>query len=76
MKKKDLVETRNKDTKALEKKLADLKAEALLSYAKIKSGKEKNTAKVRLIKRDIAQILTIITEKKLTERSAKADENI
>lgn len=69
MKKKDLLELKNKDVAVLEKKLNELRAEALLTFAKIKAGKEKNTSKIRPIKHDIAQILTIITEKKLTERS-------
>ncbi len=71
MKAKDLKQLRTKAIKDLEDLIRTKKQELLLSYAKIKAGKEKNTSLVRKISRDIAQLSTIVKEKEILERSKK-----
>lgn len=68
MKTKDLKQLRTKTIKELEGLVRDKKQELLLYYAKIKAGKEKNTSLIKKVRRDIAQILTIIKEKEILER--------
>lgn len=68
MKKKDLTDLRNKKTNELEKLLAKKRNELVNTYAKIKAGQEKNLKKAKNIRRDVAQILTIIREKELLEQ--------
>jgi ribosomal protein L29 len=71
MKRKDLTDYRGKKEVELAKIIADKKTELDLTRAKAKIGKEKNTSKLKVIKRDIAQILTILREKKIIEEEAK-----
>lgn len=71
MKKKDLTDLRNKEINELEKLLSKKRNELINTYAKIKAGQEKNLKKAKNIKRDIAQILTIIREKELLEKETK-----
>lgn len=72
MKTKDLKQLRTKTLKELTDIAKEKRREMLLSYAKIKAGKEKNTSLVKKIRKDIAQILTIIKEKEILERSKQA----
>lgn len=65
MKKTDLTSLRTKEIKELTKTLKDKKVELLKLTQKIKSGSEKNLKKGRLLRHDIAQILTIIKEKEI-----------
>ncbi len=67
MKINDLNSLRKKDIKDLESTLAKKKLEAENDFAKIKGGREKNLKKYRNLRRDIAQILTIIREKQIIE---------
>lgn len=67
MKKKDLTEIRSKDLKALEKLAFDKKVEASKAKMSIISGKEKNLLAFKNLRRDLAQILTIIREKEIIE---------
>ena len=67
MRKNDLNNLRKKDIKDLEGTLSKKKLEAGQDYAKIKGGREKNLKKYKSIRRDIAQILTIIREKQIIE---------
>lgn len=69
MKKKDLAELKSKTVKDLLKKEKDERTE--LRKITAKSAKEKNLKKVKMIKKNIAQILTIIREKKLNEKETK-----
>lgn len=71
MKKKDLTDLRNKKTSELEKLLAKKRHELINANAKIKAGQEKNLKKAKNIRRDVAQILTIIREKKLLKEETK-----
>ncbi len=69
MKTKDLKQLRTKTIKELEGLIKAKKQDLLLSYAKIKAGKEKNTSLIKRIRRDIAQLLTLVREKEILERS-------
>jgi len=71
MKKKDLLDLRSKKTGELEKLLSKKRNELINTYVKIKAGQEKNLKKAKNIRRDIAQILTIIREKELLKKEAK-----
>ncbi len=71
MKKKDLRQLRTKTIEEIKRLVAQKKQELLLYYAKIKSGKEKNTSMLKNIRRDIAQMLTIVREKEILERNKK-----
>jgi ribosomal protein L29 len=71
MKKKDLTDLRNKKTNELEKLLSKKRNELINTYAKIKAGQEKNLKKAKNIRRDVAQILTIIREKELLKKETK-----
>ncbi len=71
MKVKDLKQLRDKTIKELEDLVKTKRQELLLFYAKIKAGKEKNTSLVKKIRRDIAQILTLVKEKEILEKNKK-----
>lgn len=68
MKLKDLQNLRTKAVSELEKIVFEKKKEAALTHAKIKAGQEKNISKVKRIRRDIAQILTVIREREIMEK--------
>jgi len=68
MKKKDFIAMKAKEKNNLEKEILGKKKEITLLYAKIKSGQEKNTSKLRNLKRDVARILTLIREKEIFEK--------
>jgi len=67
MKKTDLEKTKDKTINQLEKDLVKKRKELILSDTKRKAGKEKNLKKAKLIRKDVAQILTIIKEKQIIE---------
>ncbi|MGB6838750.1 MAG: 50S ribosomal protein L29 [Microgenomates group bacterium] len=71
MKKKELQELRVKKIAELRKLLSKKKKEAEVTYGKIKAGQEKNLKKAKNLKRDIAQILTLIREKQFLEEEKK-----
>ena len=63
MKIKELKDIKTKDTKDLEKTVSKLRMDLSKNAVKIAGGKEKNLKKARNIKKEIAQILTIIKSK-------------
>jgi len=65
MKKKDLTELRVKEIKEIKEILSKKKLELDTLYSKLVSGGEKNLKKGKNLKKDIAQILTIIKEKEI-----------
>lgn len=65
MKIKQLQEIKNKEVKDLEAMISKLKIELSKNQVKIAGGKEKNLKKAWNIKKEIAQILTIMNESKL-----------
>ena len=70
MKRKDLSKLKEKSQKELIKLASDKKTEILKVIANIAAGREKNLKKASNLKRDHAQILTIIREKELIEKSS------
>lgn len=73
MKKKDLKSLRTKDIKELKKMVETKRSEAANSHVKRLAGQEKNLKKVKNLRREIAQLLTIIKEKELTEEVAEKE---
>ena len=62
MKKKDKEVIRTKDIGEVKKTLAERKAELKKVIAEVYGGKEKNLKKAKNLRREIAQILTILRE--------------
>ncbi len=71
MKRKDLGELRNKELKDLKKLSLEKAKEAGKVELEIKAQKEKNLKKARNLKKDLAQILTILKEKEILEKEEK-----
>ncbi len=63
MKKKELIEVKKKDIDELKKEVKVLMKKKILTKANILAGKEKNLKSAAHVKRDIAQLMTIIAEK-------------
>lgn len=74
MKIKDLQNLRTKDAKELYNLVKQKEVEYLKSKTEIKVGREKNLKKVKVIRKDIARILTIIKEKEIIGKEL-ADKN-
>ena len=74
MKKKDLSGTRSKTSKELTKLVEKKSLEYAKVRAAIKAGQEKNLKKVKLIRHEISQILTVIKEKEIVDKLEKKDE--
>ena len=68
MKRKDLVDLKTKEIKDLNKILADKKAELEKVMVNIRAQKEKNLKKASHLRRDVSQVLTLISEKKILEK--------
>lgn len=71
MNKKDLVSLREKNIDTLKTQVFEKKNEEEVVLARIYAGQEKNLKKAFLIKREIAQILTIIREKEIMEKEVQ-----
>ena len=71
MKKKQLKSIRAKEEKEIKKILDDKRKSASELYAKMKVGQEKNLRKVKMLRRDISQILTILREKEIKKGETK-----
>ena len=67
MKKMELNKLREKTLKQLKVQVAKDKLELMRIKSKVMVGKEKNLKKIKNLKREIAQTLTIIREKELIE---------
>jgi ribosomal protein L29 len=68
MKRKDFIDLRNKTIADLVKMVSEKKFEAKKAKMSILAGKEKNLKAYRNLRRDIAQILTLIKEKEILEK--------
>lgn len=75
MKKKDLKVLRSKNIKTLNDQLEERRREFTSAWAEIKGGKEKNVNKAGNIRKDIAQLMTIIREKELIEEDKEKDDS-
>jgi len=73
MKKKDLQDLRNKKIIDLDKIVAKKRQESILAHAKMKTGQEKKIKKVKNLRREIAQVLTIIREKQILEKEEEKE---
>ncbi len=71
MKSKELSKLRNESVENLDKLVAEKKKELGLSYADRKVGKEKNSSISKNLRRDIAQIMTIIRESEIAKTEAE-----
>ena len=68
MKKNKLVEIRKKKASEIEKMVSDKKDEIILIAAEIKVGKEKNVKAAANLKKDVAQLLTILGERNMMKK--------
>ncbi len=75
MKKKDLNTLRNKKSQELAKQVAKKKLELAKAFVKLKVAEKKNPKKARVLKKDIAQILTVIREKEIAEEEDRISES-
>ncbi len=73
MKKKDLQELRKKEIPELKNLAEEKRLEIERVRAEIVSGREKNLKKVKNLRRDLAQILTLIKEKEILEFEFKRE---
>ena len=71
MKKKELNKLREKSIKQLQTLVDKKKLELVKIQSKMKVGKEKNLKSTKNLKRDVAQILTIIREKELIKKASE-----
>lgn len=69
MKQKELTKIRTKETDALLKEVTELKQQRDRALADMKAGKESNLKKAKMVKREIAQYMTVIREKELSTQS-------
>lgn len=76
MKKKDLNTLKEKEIEVLRKLLTEKIAEAKKTTSEMYSGNEKNLKKVKMIRREIAQISTAIREKEIVKEEEGKNENI
>jgi ribosomal protein L29 len=65
MKKKELAKYRKKSLSDLNKELDKLEISAAHAYAERKAGKDKNLKTVKNLRHDIAQMKTIIAQKRV-----------
>ena len=70
MKKRELVKYREKSISAMEKELAKLKTEVAKAYSERKAGKDQDLKKAKNLRHEIAQIMTLINEKKITKKES------
>jgi ribosomal protein L29 len=71
MKRKDFNDLRTKDLTTLKKLATDKKLEASKKKMEIMGGKDKNLKAHRIMRRDLAQVLTLIREKEIMEKLQK-----
>ena len=74
MKKKDISSLKTKSRDELLKMLAERRLDAARTRAEVKAGTQKNLKKVTNLRREIAVILTVLTEKSLMEKEEKEQE--
>jgi len=73
MKKKEFTEARSKDIKELKKGVDILRNEILKIKAEVKTSSEKNLKKIKNMRRNLSQTLTIIREKELMTKEGKEE---
>ena len=75
MKKAELTKLRAKEVDALKKMAADRRLKLTKVKADTKAAREKNLKKMKNLRRDIAQILTLVREKELFEENKPISTN-
>ncbi len=75
MKRNDLVELRKLNLASLQKRLSELQKELVLTKLKIKRGELANLRAAKNLRRTIAVIKTIMTEKQLIKKLTKTKES-
>ena len=75
MKINELTKVRKSTVEELTKKVSQLKSDAARAYSDRKAGKDKELKKVKNLKHDIAQIMTIISEKMLISAESTKENN-
>ena len=73
MKKRELVDVRKSEAKEIAGRVKEKKLELAKARVKIVSGEEKNVKKVTNLKKEIAQLLTILREKELVQVETKEE---
>lgn len=76
MKRKEFLALRESQIKGLKDKVVVLKEKLIKIYMEKNIGKEKNTSGPKNIRREIAQILSIIREKELKDEEGNKVEDI
>ena len=75
MKKKDLKALRTKNEQDIRSTLEKKRAEVLDGFLKVKTGKQKNKKVIRTLRKDVAQILTILREREIVKDMEKVVED-
>ena len=73
MKKKDVETLRGKEVAEIKKALAGKRADLIKAQVEMYGGKEKNLKKAKNLRREVAQMLTIIKEREILESEAKSE---
>ncbi|OGM04773.1 50S ribosomal protein L29 [Candidatus Woesebacteria bacterium RIFCSPHIGHO2_12_FULL_42_9] len=73
MKKKDVETLRGKEVAEIKKALAGKRADLIKAQVEMYGGKEKNLKKAKNLRREVAQMLTIIKEREILERESKKE---
>ena len=71
MKKKELKQLRTKSLQELQKLLAKKQTEAMKVRINVKVAKEKNLKHVKMLRREISQVKTVIRKKQLVKQIEK-----
>ena len=71
MKTKDIKDLRTKKIEELKKMVDSKKSESTLLFSKVRAGKEKNTSKLKALKKEIAQIMSVVSEMEILEKLTK-----
>lgn len=71
MKRNEIKNLKTKDVKELEKSILEKNLELAETKAGMTVTKAKNLKKVKMLRRDISQIATVLTEKRLAEEVAR-----
>ena len=73
MKRKDFIELKGKETADLLKMVKTKKTELAKLGPKVSAGEEKNLKKAAGLRREVAQILTLIKEKEILKKEEKSE---
>ena len=69
MKKKDIISLRSKGAGELAKLVGQMRLEIVKTKVNISASKEKNLKKVKNLRHDLAQTLSLMREKQIVEKS-------